>query len=124
MTVDASLAPIAEPADALAARLEDPQVRESLTRILDNADLLATMVGALDGLLRRAEVIGGSLSSGVGDFFYEPAKGLARGPSSVRARACVRAVLSTRQGPIEGGRMCTQGPRISPWASRWERCRS
>ncbi len=67
MTADVSVAPVADPADDLAARLDDPQVRASLTRILDNADLLAIMVTALDGLLRRADVIGDSLTSGVAD---------------------------------------------------------
>lgn len=59
--------PAASPGDELAARLDDPRIRSSLTQILDHADMLATMVVAVDGLLRRAEVISDSLSSGVAE---------------------------------------------------------
>lgn len=78
MAPDASVVPSAgaddieqllatSPGDELAARLDDPRIRSSLTQILDHADMLATMVVAVDGLLRRAEVISDSLSSGVAE---------------------------------------------------------
>lgn len=55
------------PGDDLLQRLDDPRVAASLSVILDHADLLATIVVGLDGLLRRAEVIGDSLISGLAE---------------------------------------------------------
>jgi Protein of unknown function (DUF1641) len=55
------------PGDEVIARLDDPQIASSLSLILDHADLLATMIVGLDGLLRRADVIGDSLASGVAE---------------------------------------------------------
>ncbi|CDO05860.1 DUF1641 domain-containing protein [Mycolicibacterium cosmeticum] len=49
--------------DKLVQRLDDPQVATSLSLILDHADLLAMAVVAIDGLLRRADVIGDSVAS-------------------------------------------------------------
>lgn len=59
---------IAESAgDEVIARLDDPRIASSLSLILDHADLLATIIIGLDGLVRRAEVIGDSLASGVAE---------------------------------------------------------
>ncbi|MEE6140227.1 DUF1641 domain-containing protein [Mycobacterium sp. 050128] len=55
------------PGDEVIARLDDPAIASSLSLILDHADLLATIVVGLDGLLRRAEVIGDSVASGVAE---------------------------------------------------------
>jgi hypothetical protein len=55
------------PGDELIARLDDPRVASSLSLILDHADLLATLIVGLDGLVRRAEVIGDNLASGVAE---------------------------------------------------------
>jgi hypothetical protein len=55
------------PGDDLIQRLDDPQTASSLAVILDHADLLAVLISGLDGLLRRAEVIGDSLASGVAE---------------------------------------------------------
>lgn len=55
------------PGDDLIQRLDDPQIASSLAVILDHADLLATLISGLDGLLRRADVIGDSLASGVNE---------------------------------------------------------
>lgn len=49
--------------DKLVQRLDDPQIATSLSLILDHADLLATAVVAIDGFLRRADVIGDSVAS-------------------------------------------------------------
>ncbi|WP_102142510.1 DUF1641 domain-containing protein [Mycobacterium hubeiense] len=56
------------PGDELIQRLDDPQIASSLSLILEHADLLATIIAGLDGLLRRADVIGDSLASGVAEF--------------------------------------------------------
>ncbi|CQD22994.1 hypothetical protein BN1232_05820 [Mycobacterium lentiflavum] len=55
------------PGDELIQRLDDPQIASSLALILDHADLLATIITGLDGLLRRADVIGDSLAAGVAE---------------------------------------------------------
>jgi uncharacterized protein YjgD (DUF1641 family) len=55
------------PADALRARLDDPQVAAALTLILDKADTLALGLVAIDGLLRRADTISESVESGLKD---------------------------------------------------------
>jgi hypothetical protein len=76
-------------ADALVARLADPEVSASLHMLLDNAATLAFTVEALDGFLRRGEVIADSLASGVRDVM--PAlgnlEGLAEQAGSVTQRA-------------------------------------
>jgi uncharacterized protein DUF1641 len=55
------------PGDEIIARLDDPAVASSISLILDHADLLATLIVGLDGLVRRAEVIGDSVASGVAE---------------------------------------------------------
>jgi hypothetical protein len=52
------------PGDDLIQCLDDPRIAASLSQLLDHADLLATIVTALDALLRRVEVIGDSVVSG------------------------------------------------------------
>ncbi|MCI9888437.1 DUF1641 domain-containing protein [Micrococcales bacterium 31B] len=54
--------------DKLAARLEDPQIVESLNLLLDNVGLLAILVSGLDGLLARGETILSSLSGALTEF--------------------------------------------------------
>lgn len=75
MAVHAALAPGAGEADLLAAtpgdrliqRLDDPGVASSLSLILDHIDLLAILIVSVDGLVRRAEIIGDSVSATVAD---------------------------------------------------------
>lgn len=53
------------PTDGLLARLEQPRVAEAVNVLLDNADVLAFLVVALDGFLNRGEVIADSLAEGI-----------------------------------------------------------
>lgn len=55
------------PGDEVIAALEDPRIAASLSVILEHADLLATIVVGLDGLVRRAEVIGDNVATGVAE---------------------------------------------------------
>jgi hypothetical protein len=55
------------PGDEVIARLDDPAIASSLSLILEHAELLATIIVGLDGLLRRAEVIGDNVASGVAE---------------------------------------------------------
>lgn len=59
---------VPSPGDDLLQRLDDPRIVSSLSTILDHADLLATLIDALDGFVRRGEVIGDSLLSFVEEF--------------------------------------------------------
>jgi hypothetical protein len=67
------------PGDEVIARLDDPAIASSLSLILEHADLLATIVVGLDGLLRRAEVIGDNLASGVAEIREVAAAGSGQG---------------------------------------------
>ncbi|OBC08900.1 hypothetical protein A5784_05755 [Mycobacterium sp. 852013-50091_SCH5140682] len=55
------------PGDAIIARLDDPQIATSISLILDHADLIATIIVGLDELVRRAEVIGDNVASGLAE---------------------------------------------------------
>lgn len=55
------------PSETLKARLDDPKVAAALNTLLDNADTLALGLVALDGLLRRADTISGSIESSLKD---------------------------------------------------------
>ncbi|GFG55680.1 hypothetical protein CQY20_08460 [Mycolicibacterium agri] len=68
------------PGDELIQRLYDPQVAASLGVILDHADLLATVIQGLDGMLRRADVI-----SDTSGFSTRPR------PSCTRRGSCSRS---------------------------------
>lgn len=58
----------ASPSDLVRAKLDEPQVAQALSALLEHADLLAILVTGLDGLLRRSDEIGDSLTSTVGEF--------------------------------------------------------
>ena len=73
MTANGSLIAASEPDELqaptpgaeLIARLDDPQVAASLSLILDHADLVATLIAGLDGMLRRSDVISESVVSAI-----------------------------------------------------------
>lgn len=48
--------------ERLLDRLEDPRTATALHTLLDNAELVAVLVGGLDGLARKGEVIGDTLA--------------------------------------------------------------
>lgn len=54
-------------AQSLQNRLNDPQTAAALNQLLDNAELLAFSVSALDGLLRRGDVIADGIAESVAD---------------------------------------------------------
>lgn len=66
-TLDSDALVDESPGDELIARLDDPKVASSISLILEHADLLATIIVGLDGVLRRADVIGDNLASGVAE---------------------------------------------------------
>jgi hypothetical protein len=57
----------AEPIDVVAERLNDPAVAASLVTLLDNAELLSTLVLGLSGFISRGEMIVDSLAEGLND---------------------------------------------------------
>lgn len=58
----------AQPIDAVAERLNDPGVAASLVTLLDNAELLSTLVLGLSGLMERGDMIMDAVAEGVNDF--------------------------------------------------------
>jgi hypothetical protein len=56
------------PADRVREKIDDPRVAASLNDLLEHADLLAILVTGLDGLLRRSDEIGDSLTSAMSEF--------------------------------------------------------
>lgn len=56
-----------EPRDALIERLNDPQTAESLNTLIDNLELIAFSVTAVDGFLRRSDAVIDAVTEGVHD---------------------------------------------------------
>ncbi len=56
-----------QPIDAVAERLNDPAVAASLVTLLDNAELLSTLVLGLGGLIERGDVIMDSIGEAVSE---------------------------------------------------------
>jgi hypothetical protein len=57
----------ATPQDRLQARLADPDTIDSLNRLLDRVDLMAFVLDAVDGFLRRGDTVVDSVADGVRD---------------------------------------------------------
>ena len=57
----------AEPIDAVTERLNDPAVAASLVTLLDNSELLSTLVLGLGGFVERGDLIMDAVAEGVGD---------------------------------------------------------
>ncbi len=55
------------PVDAVIDRLNDPAVAASVVTLLDNAELLSTLVLGLSGMLERGDTIIESISTGIDD---------------------------------------------------------
>jgi Protein of unknown function (DUF1641) len=72
------------PADALRDRLDDPQIASSLNSLLDHADLLAVLVTGVDGLLRRGDEIGESVTAAVDEIRESSLTGLIPGIESLK----------------------------------------
>lgn len=57
-----------QPIDAIAERLNDPAVAASLVTLLDNAELLSTLVLGLSGFIERGDIIMDAVADGVNEF--------------------------------------------------------
>ncbi|HRC87432.1 MAG TPA: DUF1641 domain-containing protein [Thermoanaerobaculia bacterium] len=55
------------PQERLQERLSEPQTLEALNRLLDRLDVIAFTAEALEGFLRRAEVVADSVAQGLAD---------------------------------------------------------
>ncbi len=58
---------VANPAPSLQQRLQDPEVAESLNRLLDRLDTVNFAIESMEGFISRGEVIADSLASGVAE---------------------------------------------------------
>lgn len=56
------------PSDAVVERLNDPAVAAALVTLLDNAELLSTLVLGLSGFVERGDMIMDAVAEGVQDF--------------------------------------------------------
>lgn len=56
-----------QPIDAVTERLNDPAVAASLVTVLDNAELLSTLVLGLSGLVERGDMIMDAVAEGVNE---------------------------------------------------------
>ncbi|MGF1647812.1 MAG: DUF1641 domain-containing protein [Kineosporiaceae bacterium] len=94
--------------DSLAARLADPEVAASLHVLLDNAATLAFTVEALDGFLRRGDVIAESLATGVRDVL--PALGDLEGVAAQAGTVAARApeLFAAFEALVESGMLRPQ----------------
>ena len=57
-----------QPVEAVTERLNDPAVAASLVTLLDNAELLSTLVLGLSGFIERSDIIMESVAESVGEF--------------------------------------------------------
>lgn len=57
----------AEPVDAVRERLNDPAVAASMVTLLDNSELLSTLVLGLAGFMERGDMIMDAVAEGVND---------------------------------------------------------
>lgn len=83
------------PADALKARLDEPQVAAALNSLLDHADLLALVTVAVDGFLSRGNVIADTLAEAVGEF-------RAAGPANPLAGVDVKGIVGSVKDAAPG----------------------
>ena len=75
---------VASPADQIRDRLDDPRVATALNTLLDHADVLAVLVGGLDGFVRRSDTIADSLTSAVAEFRDASTSGAISAPEALK----------------------------------------
>ncbi|MFN3214999.1 MAG: DUF1641 domain-containing protein [Acidimicrobiales bacterium] len=100
----------AEPIDAVAERLNDPAVAASLVTLLDNAELLSTLVLGLSGMVSRSEMIIDSFADGVGDL-RAAAESRPEGAPSLSDLGAVAGELAAAAPAL---RQVLSSPMVSP----------
>lgn len=78
--------------ERLLDRLEDPRTATALHTLLDNAELIAVLVGGLDGLARKGEAIGDTLAEVLAEV---KAAGRASGLDPVRTTQQLSTLIPT-----------------------------
>jgi hypothetical protein len=102
----AANATTSSPSDAVVERLNDPGVAAALVTLLDNAELLSTLVLGLGGFMERGDMIMDAVAEGVNDFKSARAEGSTAALPSVSelgslagelndARPALQSVLSS-----------------------------
>ncbi|MGH3794537.1 MAG: DUF1641 domain-containing protein [Pseudonocardiaceae bacterium] len=97
MTVEGSLI-ASSPMDALMSRLAEPRVADALNDLLDHADVLAIMVVAMDGLVRRGDAIADAFNVAVSEL--RDALPGTRKPAEVVDLGALAKSLATLAGPL------------------------
>ena len=101
-------------AESLRARLDDPQTAAALHDLLDNVELVATLVSMVDGLLRRGEELTDNLVSGLGEL-RTAASGAGVDPAAVTAVAGeLAALLPAVRGSLAPLQQLLEGPALQP----------
>lgn len=101
-TTDANPAAVGTPADAVLERLNDPGVAAALVTLLDNAELLSTLVLGLSGLMERGDMIMDAVAEGVHDF--KASRGDGTGPElpSLSELGTVAGELAEARPALQG----------------------
>jgi uncharacterized protein DUF1641 len=84
------------PVDAVRERLNDPAIAASVVTLLDNAELLSTLVLGVAGLVERGDTIMDSVASGVSDF--KASRSADRSPLDLPGPTELAALLSAASG--------------------------
>lgn len=90
-----------QPIDAVAERLNDPAVAASLVTLLDNAELLSTLVLGLSGLMERGDVIMDSIGEAVREVQHSGAVDTPAGTPSISELGALAGQL-TNAAPLLG----------------------
>lgn len=90
----ARVARTAAPSDAVLERIDDPAIAAALITILDNAELLSTLVLGLSGFVERGDTIVESIASGVREITEASPRGSAAELPSLGQLREVALVLS------------------------------
>lgn len=100
-----------QPVDAVAERLNDPAVAASLVTLLDNAELLSTLVLGLSGLMERGDVIMESIGEAVREVQGSGAVTPPDGAPTIAELGAIAAQLKTAT-PLLG--QVLESPMASP----------
>lgn len=88
------------PRDVVLERVNDPAVAASLLTLLDNAELLATLVRGLSDLLQRGDTIMDSVATGVTELRAAGRADRTAAPAPTPAELAALAAALTRSTPV------------------------
>jgi hypothetical protein len=99
---DATVNTAGMPADAVLERLNDPGVAAALVTLLDNAELLSTLVLGLSGFMERGDMIMDAVAEGVNDFKSARGEGPGADLPSISELGAVVGELAEARPALQG----------------------